>query len=299
MTVRQLRQENAIDLGFDPKCQTREVTTLSLTPKIAQYILDNHNFDNRLIKKNQVNNLAKNINEVGFLWDGGALTFNTDGNITEFQHRLITVVRLGITVLVPVILGVLVDTFTKGQEARKRTAGDEIQRKYPKAQSSEITTLGDVVGRKGLPKIKMSNAIEYWAIYSPIVKRGNIIVDDFFDSVSEYSPYRRNFASWASLMSEIGEEDAATQFLECLKDEILGQDSFTLTTDFFEFFKEQSWSMSNSGRATFMFQCLCVASDRFLKSNHANIQLKGNVSNFNHVSMKKAGVYRKFLVNQD
>lgn len=283
-------------LGFDPKSETKGVTQLLLTPAVAQYILDNHNYDNRLIKKNQVNNLIRNIEREGWLWDGGALTFNTDGNITEFQHRLIAVIKLGITVLVPVILGVMPDTFTKGTEARKRTAGDEIQRKYPTAKASEITTLGDAVKRKGLPSLNMSNAIDYWRSYSGIVKRGNNIIDDFFDSVSEYSPYRRNFASWASLMSEIGEEDTAIQFLDCLKDEILGQDSFTLTTDFFEFFKEQSWSMSNSGRATFMFQCLCVASDKFLKFGHANIQLHGNVSNFNHVSMNKAGVYRRFQI---
>lgn len=286
-----------IVLGFDPKTKEKHSFIMRMTPEIAQYILDKHNQDNRLMKAAQVRRITKSVRREGFIFDGDALRFNTDGNITEFQHRLKVIVDEGITCDVPVVTGVLPESFTKGAEARKRTAGDEIQRKYPSALPSEITTLGEFVKRRGMDSLNMGNAIDYWEQFSVYVKEGNSLIDEFFDNVSEYSHYRRNFASWAALMVMVDRAELVTDLLGLLEDHILRDQKTTLTRDFYGIFKDNSWTMSNAGRATFMYQLLCVASDRLEKNLSGNVQLDVTLEHFDHGKLSRKGFYRKFLFN--
>jgi hypothetical protein len=286
-----------IVLGFDPKTKEKQSFILKMTPEIAQYILDKYNKDNRLMKAAQVRRITKSVRREGFIFDGDALRFNTEGNITEFQHRLKVIVDEGITCDVPVVTGVLPESFTKGAEARKRTAGDEIQRKYPSALPSEITTLGEFVKRRGMDSLNMGNAIDYWEQFSVYVKEGNSLIDEFFDNVSEYSHFRRNFASWAALMVMVDRAESVTDLLTLLEDHILRDQKTTLTRDFYSIFKDNSWTMSNAGRATFMYQLLCVASDRLEKSVSGNVQLDVTLEHFDHGKLSRKGLYRKFLYN--
>jgi len=289
---------NAVDvLGFNPKTTEKKSFIMRMTPTIARYLLEENNNDNRLMKSAQVRRIAKSVRNEGFIFDGDPLRFNTEGNITEFQHRLKVIVDEDITVDVPVVTGVLPESFTKGAEARKRTAGDEIQRKYPSALSSEITTLGEFVKRRGMDSLKMGNAIAYWEEFSVYVKEGNSLIDEFFDNVSEYSHYRRNFASWAALMVMVDRADLVTDLLALLEDHILRDQKTTLSRDFYGIFKDNSWTMSNAGRATFMYQLLCVASDRLDKCLSGNIQLDVTIEHFDHGKLSRKGFYRKFLVD--
>jgi len=70
-----------------------------------------------------------------------------------------------------------------------------------------------------------------------------------------------------------------------------------LTREFRQFFLENSVYMSNAGRTNFIFQLLCVASDRLKKQPNGEIQLGLSIDQFNHDYLKKKGVYRKFLEN--
>jgi len=282
-------------LGFNPMTDKKDSFPIMINKEKALYILSYHNGDNRLLKTSQVRNIEKSVKTEGYLWDGDSMRFNTNGDLTEYQHRLVVIVNLDIEVPVPVVTGVATDTFTKGAEARKRTAGDEIQRKYPKALSSEITCLGEFVKRRGLDTLKMSNAIKYWEEYFVYIREGNDLVDGFFDSVSEYSPYRRSFSSWAALMTMLDRKDIVVDFLEMLEAQILRDEKTTLTNEFYEFFAEQSWKMSNAGRATFMFQMLCVASDRLDVAGDGDVQLNVKLDQMNHHRLSQKGFYRKFL----
>lgn len=282
-------------LGFNPNTDKKDSFPTMINKEQALYILSYHNGDNRLIRTPQIRKIAQSVKEEGYLWDGDSMRFNTNGHLTEYQHRLHVIVNLDLDVLVPVVTGVATDTFTKGAESRKRTAGDEIQRKYPRALSSEITCLGEFVKRRGEPSLKMSNAIGYWEEYFIYITEGNNLVDGFFDNVSEYSPYRRNFASWAALMTMLDRKDIVVDFLDLLEGQILRDEKTTLTNEFYEFFAEESWKMSNAGRATFMFQMLCVASDRMDVSGDGEIQLNVKLDQMNHHSLSQKGFYRKFL----
>ena len=144
-------------LGFDPYQQEYETFMTDLTPEMEQYVLDNHNKDNRKIKPSQTNKIAKNIRDFKFFEDGGALTFNKEGNITEFQHRLEAMVRENVTARVPVVLGVEPECFTKTAAPKPRRPEDEIQRKYPHAKDSEITVVREIQKRRLDEALTMQN----------------------------------------------------------------------------------------------------------------------------------------------
>ena len=194
------RAESIRVLGFDPYTIDYVIDMKYITPEMAKYILKYHNKDNRKIKDSQVNTIANSINDDGWLQDGGALTFNKEGNITEFQHRLEAIVKVGVTIRAPVVLGVEPECFTKTAAPKPRRPEDEVQRKYPNALDSEITVVRQIQNRRGAPALTMQNAIELWEQWYKVVRAGDKLIDGFFDRVDFFSPYRRNFAAWASLM---------------------------------------------------------------------------------------------------
>jgi len=287
-------------LGFDPVSSEYRVFMAEITPEMAEYILANHNGDNRPITQGQVNALARSMERDGFLNDGGAITFNVEGNLTEFQHRLEAIIINNLTVFVPVVVGVDTDTFTKTAPAKARTPKDEIQRKHPKARPSEITCVGEIIKRrKAEKKFNIQTAIESWKKWNKSAKRGYDIIDEFFEGVQHYNSYKRTFAAWAALHSEFGDDRIAVTFLELLKSHIIDGEPTRLTTDFYDMFRDNSFQMSNARASEFMFELLCVVSDRMEKKLDGRIQLGVTIGDFGHTKMKKQGFYRKFMENPD
>jgi len=304
MTTRKLvdetrRAESIKVLGFDPYDQKYQSLPIKdITPAMAQYILDYHNEDNRLIKPSQVNAIANSIKDDGWLEDGGTLTFNKEGNITEFQHRLEAIVKEDVTVQAPIVLGVEPACFTKTAAPKARRPEDEIQRKYPKAKDSEISVVREIQKRRGASPLTMKNAIELWEQWYQVVRAGDVLVDGFFDRVDFFSPYRRNFAAWASLVNWRGKGQTVTLFLDMLESQVLDDIGTRLTKDFMKM-TQNTFDMTNAGRAQFVYYMLCVCADRMAKSADGRIQLKKTVDQFNHESLKNEGTYRDFLLNVD
>ena len=285
-------------LGFNPYSKERKSFIIKLTPEQAQYILDYHNGDNRKLVKSQVNKIVKSINKDGWLFDGQPLTFNIEGNITEFQHRLHAIVETGVTAEISVTLGVDTGCFTKCAPAKPRKAEDEIQRKDPTATQSEASTLRQILIRRKGDKLTIQNAIDKWVFWKKYVRQGRKLVDTFFAETDEYNPWERTFAAWASLMKSIGYEKIVTDFLDLLESEIKDDTSpCCLTREFDEFFCKHQVRMSNTGRTELVWQLLCVASDRMIKDTTGNTQLNLTIDKCNHESLSKKGVYRKFLDN--
>ena len=288
-----------VELGFDPKSKEMKTFLMDITPEIAAYILAYHNNDNRNITMSQVIQIAQSIVDDGWLEDGQPLTFNIEGNITEFQHRLLAIVRANVTVRAVVVLGVQLDCFTKCAPAKPRRAEDEIERKDKTAKKREVSTLRQVLARRQGDKLSIKNAIDKWVLWKQNVRAGRDLVDGFFDATEEFDPWERTFAAWASLMVSIGEEKLAETFLSLLQEEMTGDNSYTLTKEFYDFFETHSPFMSNSGRTTLIWQLLCLASDRIQKQSDAKIQLGITIDKMNHDYLKKKGHYRKFLENAD
>jgi hypothetical protein len=298
--VVQLVEDDPIqELGFDPKEKKYKTFMITLNPKRAKYILDYHNKDNRKIKPSQVNKIAKSMIEDGFLQDGGALTFNIEGNITEFQHRLEAMVKENITAQVPVVVGVEPECFTKTAAPKPRRPEDEVQRKYPDAKDSEVTVVREISKRRGEKPFIMQNAIAKWEQWYEIVREGDKLIDGFFDRVDNYSHFRRQFGAWASLLSWKGRSDIVTSFLDLLESEVLDDGHASrLTADFREMMRDTG-EMANAARATFVYQLLCVCSDRMEKNIDGRIELGMTVGEFNHDRLKRTGWYRELLLNSD
>ena len=294
--IRRIESEKV--LGFNPYSKEADSFIIEITPKQAQYILDNHNEDNRKLVKSQVNNIVRSINNDGWLFDGQPLTFNIEGNITEFQHRLHAIVETGVTAKISVTLGVATGCFTKCAPAKPRKAEDEIQRKDKTATQSEASTLRQVLIRRKGAKLTIQNAIDQWRCWKAYVRDGRKLVDTFFDKVDEFNPWERTFAAWAALMKSIGQEKIVEDFLDLLQSEIKDDTSpCCLTKEFIDFFVKKSVYMSNAGRTEFVYQLLCVASDRMIKDPTGNTQLNLKIDKCNHEYLSKKGVYRKFLEN--
>ena len=287
-------------LGFNPFSQKASSFIMEITPEMAAYILEHHNNDNRKLIKSQVNKIVKSINKDGWIFDGQAITFNIEGNLTEGQHRLNAIVITGVDAKVSIALGVVTGAFTKCPPAKPRKAEDEIQRKDKTATSSEASTLRQILIRRQGDKLTIQNAIEKWVYWKSFVRTGKQLIDTFFDSVDEFNPWQRTFAAWASLMTTIGKDKVATDFLSLLQEEIKSDTSpCCLTREFIEFFSKESTFMSNAGRTEFLYQLLCVASDRMIKESSGNIQLNVSMDKMNHETLRKRGTYRKFLENPD
>ena len=296
--IRRIESEKV--LGFNPYSKEADSFIMEITPEQAQYILDYHNGDNRKLVKSQVNNIVRSINNDGWLFDGQPLTFNIEGNITEFQHRLHAIVETGVTAKISVTLGVATGCFTKCAPAKPRKAEDEIQRKDKTATQSEASTLRQVLIRRKGAKLTIQNAIDQWRCWKAYVRDGRKLVDTFFDKVDEFNPWERTFAAWATLMKSIGQEKIVEDFLDLLQSEIKDDTSpCCLTKEFIDFFVKKSVYMSNAGRTEFVYQLLCVASDRMIKESSGNIQLNVSMDKMNHETLRKRGTYRKFLENPD
>ena len=294
--IRRIESEKV--LGFNPYSKEADAFLIEITPEQAQYILDYHNGDNRKLVKSQVNNIVKSINKDGWLFDGQPLTFNIEGNITEFQHRLHAIVETGVTAKISVTLGVETGCFTKCAPAKPRKAEDEIQRKDKTATQSEASTLRQVLIRRKGAKLTIQNAIDKWELWKTYVRDGRKLVDTFFAETDEYNPWERTFAAWGALMKSIGQEKIVTDFLDLLESEIKDDTSpCCLTREFDDFFCKHQVRMSNTGRTELVWQLLCVASDRMIKDPTGNTQLNLKIDKCNHEYLSKKGVYRKFLEN--
>ena len=291
------RIESEKVLQFNPYTNKRRSFIIKLTPEQAQYILDHHNGDNRKLTKSQVNSIVKSIDKDGWLFDGQPLTFNIEGNITEFQHRLHAIVETGVTAEISVTLGVDTGCFTKCAPAKPRRAEDEIQRKDKTAKASETSTLRQVLIRRQGDKLTIQNAIEKWNYWKDYVRSGDKLTDEFFDKVAEHKSWARTYSAWAAMLIYVGEEQIASDFMSLIQEEFLGDDTCCLTREFREFFKINS-EMSGSERTAMLWKLLCICADRLKKQPNGDIQLGiNNPAELDHKKLSQKGFYRRFLHN--
>lgn len=293
-------------LGFNPYSTKQEVFVIEMTPEMAQFILDNHNNDNRKIVPSQTAAIRKSIVENGWLWDGGACVFTTSGNIIEFQHRLLNIVEQGKTVTVIVVTGVDPSVFVKAAPAKNRTVTDVINKKDKTATNDEVTTLRQLLKRragqneqaKGAPTLKMQNAVKLWEEWKPYIRQGMLLTQDFFDgSVSNFDPWQRQFNAWASLMVYIGKEDKVQPFLSLLKSHKLKKRTVVLFDEMDDWFMRYTYELSGENKAAAVHFMLCHATDKFLQNPSGDIQFGLDNSKANHVGMLQKGTYRDFLIN--
>lgn len=292
---------NALNvLPFNPKTDSYESFIVDLTPDQAQYILDYHNRDNRKMSNSQVNKIFRSIENDNWLLDGQPMTFNTDGNLTEFQHRLKAISKCpkDRTFKVVVVTGVQPDCFSKTATNKARKPIDEIQRKYSKAHANEVYILGDILKRRRGERLQMQNAISTYENWFKNISNSLNVGGDYENLFTKFSLQRKTVRAYIALCERFGYLEECKTFLELLDAE-LEEDAdtpvSTLTTQFLKFWNSTAVDLSNEKRMDVLYSLLCVATDRIIMRDDGMIALDVVPQDLEHEVMEKMGVYRKFL----
>ena len=299
-------------LPFNPKTDEYNSFIVDLSPEQAQYILDYHNRDNRKMSNTRVNKIFRSIENDNWLLDGQPMIFNTDGNLTEFQHRLkaITKCQKNRTFKVVVVTGVQPGFFSKPVTATNKV--EEIQRKYDKAHKDGVSIYRDIMKRQRKVCLSMQNVIssyeemlEKFQIYDvskdfdwfKIISNSLKISKDYENVMDKFSLERKTLRAYIALCEHYGCLEACKTFLELLDNE-LEEDSeiySTLSSQFLRFWNSTAVDLSNEKRMDVLFSMLCVATDRTIIRDDGMIDLDVNLHDLENESMEKMGVYREFI----
>lgn len=286
-------------LPFNPKSKKYQCFMVDLTPKMAQHILDYYNKDNRKISKSQVNKIYRSIENDNWLLDGQAMTFNVDGNLTEFQHRLHAIVRCqkDRKFKVVVVTGVETDTFSKTATNKARKPIDEIQRKYSKAHMDEVSILGDILKRRRGERLVMQNAIFAYENWVKNIKNSIDVGGDYENLLDKFSLQRKTVRSYIALCERYGYLEECKTLLELLDNELDedSNDNSTLSGQFLSFWNKNAVDLSNEKRMDFLYAMFCIATDKIILREDGMIAFDVVPSDLEHYEMEKQGVYRKFL----
>jgi len=290
-------------LGFNPKSDLYNCFVVMMTPDMAQYILDNHNFDNRSFYKSQLAALDKSITDHGWQRDGGVCAFNTDGNLHEFQHRLDRIVANKLTVPVGIFVGVEKESFTKTAPAKQRYPVDEMYRKDKSATKLDETCLRQLLVRRGGDeKLTLPNAIAMWKLWKTTVREGIKITNTLTSDCESFKSWNKELLGFNALMVSIGKKDVAVNLMKILNNQVhADKPNSTLGNGFDKFKKGDIFTAdtTNTEKSKIRFLMLCHASDQLEKKSNGQIEWTLTSAKCSHENMKQYGNYRKFLVDPD
>lgn len=102
---------------------------VTITPKIASEYLK-FNISNRPIRKKFVDHLANEFLKGKYIMSHQGIAFSEDGYLIDGQHRLLAIVKSGVTVDMLVSEGVVAEAFSVIDTGEKRQIGDELSARY-------------------------------------------------------------------------------------------------------------------------------------------------------------------------
>jgi len=304
--VEEVRRVDAI-LPFDPVTDEYQSFILDLTPKQAQHILRYHNRDNRKISISQVNKIFKSIENDNWLLDGQAITFNTQGNLTEGQHRLSAMVKVKDetrTFKVVIVTGVARDTFSRTATNKKRQPIDEIQRKHSNATQLEVSILGDLLKRRRVQRLTIQNAISNYEEWVKLIQNAIKMTGDFGFAMDNYSLQRKTVGAFITLCNRFGYTEECRNFFDLLDSECEDEeDPTTLTKQFNSYFDANVARLSNEKRMDIFYSMLCLSLDRVIEREDGLIHFidPDTFLSFEHGDMEAdvdeggSRTYRRFL----
>lgn len=100
-----------------------KVEMKAITPEYAEFLL-NGNQRNRRVSQNNVDFLAKEMEEGRFKYNGDTIRVDTGGFLIDGQHRLLAIVKSKTTQMMAIATGLDPEVFMTIDQGRKRTAGD-------------------------------------------------------------------------------------------------------------------------------------------------------------------------------
>lgn len=78
---------------------------VTITPEIAQFLLDHHNKHNRPVKATRIDQYAMELKLGLWKYNGERILFDSDGQLLSGQHRLLAIVKSGVSMKVDIKFG--------------------------------------------------------------------------------------------------------------------------------------------------------------------------------------------------
>lgn len=141
------------------------VETKAVGPEMAAILLEG-NTRNRPAKQQHIENLAREMSEGRFQYNGDTIRVDRHGNLLDGQHRLMAVVKSGTTHLMTIISGLDPETFLTIDQGTRRTSADMLGVANP-----ELKNIGHMASASRLLALMESKKIDS-------AKRGNTIRND-------------------------------------------------------------------------------------------------------------------------
>lgn len=98
----------------------------TITPDVAKQLLEK-NTCNRSVNEDNLNSIIADMKKGNFHLTGESIKIAKDGTLLDGQHRLMALVKAGITIKIPVVRGLENDAFKWMDIGRKRQASDVLQ----------------------------------------------------------------------------------------------------------------------------------------------------------------------------
>lgn len=101
----------------------------SISPQVAKLYLEK-NTSNRPIRKQAVSGYAREMAMGRWGATHQGIAFNCNGELIDGQHRLLAIVKSGVTIQLPVARGLIHDTQDVIDAGRKRTVADQLHLRH-------------------------------------------------------------------------------------------------------------------------------------------------------------------------
>lgn len=95
-----------------------------IEPDVAKYILENHNDNNRPVRKAQKDFLKKQLRSGDFQYNGESIVVGHDGCLLDGQHRMMACCETRIPFAALLVFGVQPDCFVTFDQGAKRSGAD-------------------------------------------------------------------------------------------------------------------------------------------------------------------------------
>jgi hypothetical protein len=124
-----IQELRVVDLVYDDICELLNsgrscVVRAMISPETARRVMSFNNANNRPIRPRKVKSLKEQHAAGKFVYNGETITFGTDGNVLNGQHRLTMLAESEASIDVLLVFGVPVDVFASIDTGIPRSAGD-------------------------------------------------------------------------------------------------------------------------------------------------------------------------------
>lgn len=279
--------------GYSSHTPLAGIVTLNLEE--CQYILDNHNKKNRAVNLSAQRKVRNQLAKHGWIYNGEAIAFYSDGHLHEGQHRLTELTSLlsgDDTITVAMTWGADPDSVRLCGLPTQRSQRAEIERHDKTITADEAATVADIAKRRNEQgRWSLENCLLYWNQWKKPARRGIEICQDL-DALEKFSPQRKAMRAFAALCSANGLEEDAILLLEMLTAEISGNGGARLTSSFIETWDTLALDVSIERRLTLLFRMLCQALTQLRKIPGGALELSFDPMKTDHIETRITGQYR-------